>query len=497
MKKMSKWLVLPLVLMLVFLTGCQAVGGFDVNKALLKSLEVQSSESRQKVSVEVVPADNVSAEDKEIIDLINSISLTVDHAKIKDASTMSMKGSIGFSGEELPYHISMDATSMAIQVEGAQQPLYISLEDSSDYLDLEQYNEQVQEFGVKAAGFLLKHMPNPSTISVKKVQEKVNEETLSLTHLHAEIRGDELVKLAKPLLTNVSKDEAGLKELIGAFYDAMYPILNAQLGTDAFDEEPASSKEFVVAAMYGVVKEALDEILKDYDQQAAALFEESPELSTVLGKDTVLTTDLYFDGDLNTRKQNMELTVAIPQGEGVPIKAFKVSSEAEMWNIGGVVAVDQVDLSAGKLDLADEEITPGQILRNFEPGSIIYKLLKDEMQITSKYVLIGYPGDYYEVIKKNGTSFVPLRYMSAELDAEIKWNKETKTITIIDDITQAEIVLTVGSSQAKVAGQAAALSEPAFIHTDGKTYVPLRFISEALGAKVHVDEDGWITVTRD
>src|SRR5690606_5821498 len=224
-------------------------------------------------------------------------------------------------------------------------------------LDLEQYNEQVQEFGVKAAGFLLKHMPNPSTISVKKVQEKVNEETLSLTHLHAEIRGDELVKLAKPLLTNVAKDEAGLKELIGAFYDAMYPMLSAQLGTDAFDEEPASSKEFVVAAMYGVVKEALDEILKDYDQQAAALFEESPELSTVLGKDTALTTDLYFDGDLNTRKQNMELTVAIPQGEGVPVKAFKVSSEAEMWNIGGAVAVDQVNLSAGKLDLADEEIT--------------------------------------------------------------------------------------------------------------------------------------------
>lgn len=151
------------------LPGCR---GFDVNKALQKSLEVQSSESRQKVSVEVVPADNVSAEDKEIIDLINSISLTVDHAIIKDASTMSLKGSVGFSGEKLPYHISMDATSMAIQVEGAQQPLYISLEDSSDYLDLEQYNEQVQEFGVKAAGFLLKHMPNPSTISVKKCRRK-------------------------------------------------------------------------------------------------------------------------------------------------------------------------------------------------------------------------------------------------------------------------------------------------------------------------------------
>lgn len=498
MKRMSKWLALPLVLLLVILSGCQAVGGLDVNKALQKNLAVKSSESRQKVTIEAIPADNVSAEDKKIIDLINSISVTVDHAKVKDASTMSLKGSVGFSGEKLPYHLSIDAKGITIQVEGAKQPVYISLEDaSSEYLDLESYNKQAQELGLQATGFLLKHMPNPSSISVKKVQEKINEESLSLTQLHAEIRGDELVKMIKPFLTNVSKDEAGLKELIGAYYEAIYPILNAQFGTDAFEDESAPSKELAVAAMYGIVQETLNELLKEYDQQAAALFKEMPELNTVLGKDTVLKADLYFDSDLNMVKQNVELAVAIPQGEGVPVKAFKVRSESEMWNVGGNIALDHVDVSAGKLSVADEEITPGQLLRNFEPGSIIYKLLKDEMQITSKYILIGYPGDYYEVIQKNGTSFVPLRYLTAELDAEIKWNKATKSITIIDDITQAEIVLTVDSKQAKVAGEAAALSEPAFIHTDGKTYVPLRFIAEALGAKVQVDGDGWITITRD
>ncbi|WP_246021458.1 copper amine oxidase N-terminal domain-containing protein [Paenibacillus lentus] len=495
---MSKWLSLPLVLLLVFLTGCQAVGGFDINKALLSNLEVQASESRQSVSIEVVPADKVSAEDKEIIDLINSVSLIVDHAKIQDASTMSIKGSVDYSGEKLPYHISMDKKGMAIQLEGAKQPLYISLEDASlDYIDLEQYNEQAQEFGVKAAGFLLKHMPNPSTISVKKVQEKVNDESLSLTQLHVEIRGDELVKLVKPFITNAAKDEEGLKELIGVFYDTFYPILTGTFGSDASGDSPASSKEFAVAAMYGVVQESLAEVLKEYDQKVDALFEEMPELNTVLGKDTVLKMDLYFDSSLNTRKQNMEFTVAIPQSEGVPIKSFTVRSESEMWNVGGNVAIDQVNLSAGKLEVADEEITPGQMLRNFEPGSIIHKLLTEQMQITSKYVLVGYPGDYYEVIKKNGTSFVPLRYMSVELDAEIKWNKETKTATIIDDITLEEIVLTVDSKQAKVGGKAVTLSEPAFIHEDGKAYVPLRFIAEALGAKVHVDAEGWITVIRD
>ncbi|MMZ62061.1 hypothetical protein D1872_242470 [compost metagenome] len=98
---------------------------------------------------------------------------------------------------------------------------------------------------------------------------------------------------------------------------------------------------------------------------------------------------------------------------------------------------------------------------------------------------------------KSNTSFAPLRYVAEELDAEVKWEPETKQIKIIDDITGGEIVLTAGSNKAQVNGKTVNLSQPPFVHKDGTTYIPLRFIAESLGATVAVDEYGWITIERE
>lgn len=66
MKKRFKWgLAAMLSLLLVVMAGCQAVGGVDVGKAALSSLDVKSAMSKQTVSLQLVPADGkLSAEDK-------------------------------------------------------------------------------------------------------------------------------------------------------------------------------------------------------------------------------------------------------------------------------------------------------------------------------------------------------------------------------------------------------------------------------------------------
>ncbi|MNI67415.1 hypothetical protein D3C73_1230470 [compost metagenome] len=99
-------------------------------------------------------------------------------------------------------------------------------------------------------------------------------------------------------------------------------------------------------------------------------------------------------------------------------------------------------------------------------------------------------------MKKNN-SFAPLRYVAEELDAEVKWIPETKQIKMIDDLTGGVIVLTVGSNKATVNGKTVNLPEPPFVHKDGTTYIPLRFIAETLGADVAMDDYGWITIERD
>ncbi|ETT69301.1 copper amine oxidase N-terminal domain-containing protein [Paenibacillus sp. FSL H8-0457] len=503
MYKKFKWLTVLIAAVLVVMTGCQAVGGLDINKAMLTSLDVKSSESSASIRFEVVPADKaLSSEDKEAIDLINSLSLNIDHAIVEDSNTVSMQGSVHYSDKKVPLHLSMDAKGMAIQLDGAKQPFYLSMDTTVPGMpDTSQYEQAIQDVVKKAAGLVLKHFPNPSKVSVKPVQEKVNGESLNLTHLQMELTGEEILNMVKPFAESLLKDEAGLKQVIGDAYDAIYPMMTS-IG-EAYGEDvellPQESKEEVVASLYEIVHGALTEFTENYDEQKEQLLEELPGSETVFGKDTTLKLDYYFDEQLNTRKNALELTVALPVSEDLPLKAVKVYSEGEVWNIGGAVKANKVDTSKGVLDVLNDSVTPGQVLRNFEKDSLIYNVLKDDLKITQKsmYLNISNEDFGYGAIKKNHQSFVPLRYLADQLDAEVKWTKGSNKIIVINDLTGEEIVVTVGSKIASVGGKSVTLPEAPFVHSNGSTYVPLRFMAEALGATLHLEGDGWISVERD
>jgi hypothetical protein len=502
MKRRLHRIIVPLMLILVILAGCTPVGGFDINKALLSSIAVKSGESSQKLSIEIVPAEGkLTAEEKKAIDLINSLSLTVDNAKVKDANTLSIKGSIGYEGKKLPIELSMDEKAMVLQIEGAKSPIYFSLEDYEfDSPDLKEYQDKAQALSTQVIGLIFKHFPNPSTLSVKKVQDKVHGETLDLTQVSAEINGEELLGLIKPFLTSLSKDEQGLKEVIGAVYDMIYSL--NYMYYDQYEEEEEDSsallsqKDTEIAALYGIIQQGLVTLVDSYDEQIGALLEEAPEVTAALNKETSLKVDLYFDSELNSRKQVMDLHIALPASQELPIKAIKLHSESESWNVGGEVAIDKIDTSAGVLDVTYGAATPGDILRNFDKTSDVYKVLKNDLKITQKYLLVDAWSDYDGVITKGNTSFIPLRYFSEQLDAEVKWNKGSNQITITDDITGLKTVITIGSKEALVGDKTLTLAGPAFVHKDGTTYVPLRFIAEVLGATVESDSEGWITIQR-
>jgi hypothetical protein len=498
MKSVAKWVALPLIALLI-ITGCTAVGGLDIQKAIQANLKTTSSESKQTIKFELEPtSDTLSKEDKDMIALINSTELHIDSAKVQSAKEMSIKGDISYLGKKLPFQLSMDEKGMAIQLEGAKKPFYMSLQNSNtENIDFKKYEEQVQVLSAKFYEVILKHAPNPKNISVKSVQENINGQSTNLTQLHVELNGEEVVSLIKPFLTSLVKDEAGLKELIGVFYDFLVSMEDVGSGVAIPN---LGNKETTVAMAYGMIQPALTKFLANYDEQLATVYKEIPQLNTVLGKDTVLKTDVYFDNSLKIRKQHVELKVMLPTSDYVPVKSFKVTSDIEVWNIGSDVKAEKVDLSGGAVEYSydsETNMTPGTVLRNFEPNSDVYSLLKNQLEITKQTFMIDSESDYYNIIKKQGTTFIPLRQVTNPLDAEVKWTKGSNVITIIDDITQKEIVLTVGSKEAVVAGETVQLAAPVFVHKDGSTYVPLRFLAEALGGSLHIDSDGWFTITRD
>lgn len=84
-----------------------------------------------------------------------------------------------------------------------------------------------------------------------------------------------------------------------------------------------------------------------------------------------------------------------------------------------------------------------------------------------------------------GTTLVPLRGIFESLGARVHWNEAMRTITATKGDTNVQ--LGIGDRRASVNGQDVMLDTPARI-VNGTTMVPLRFVSEALGAEVNWDE---------
>jgi hypothetical protein len=84
-------------------------------------------------------------------------------------------------------------------------------------------------------------------------------------------------------------------------------------------------------------------------------------------------------------------------------------------------------------------------------------------------------------ISQNGRVLVPLRGVFERLGATVVWDAATRGIHAQSGSNTID--LTIGSTMAMVNGQGRSLDSPP-MEVGGRTLVPLRFISEALGANV-------------
>ena len=87
-------------------------------------------------------------------------------------------------------------------------------------------------------------------------------------------------------------------------------------------------------------------------------------------------------------------------------------------------------------------------------------------------------------ILQNNRTFVPIRYIAESFGAKVNWNEQIQQVTI--DSGNTHIVLHIGNRIAQKNGTDIELDVAPFLKND-RTYVPLRFISEALGHYVDWD----------
>lgn len=98
--------------------------------------------------------------------------------------------------------------------------------------------------------------------------------------------------------------------------------------------------------------------------------------------------------------------------------------------------------------------------------------------------LVDFSGDVQPFINEQNRTMVPIRFVSNELGAPVDWDAAAKKVSIYQADGIIEIV--IGDSFAHVNGARVEFDTAAEI-VEGRTVVPLRFVSETFGANVNWD----------
>ncbi len=98
-------------------------------------------------------------------------------------------------------------------------------------------------------------------------------------------------------------------------------------------------------------------------------------------------------------------------------------------------------------------------------------------------------------IVKDGVTLVPIRAVFEALGMDVSWNGGDNSVTAVKN--GKSVFVTVGSSAARINGQAVELDQAPVIE-NGVTFVPLRVIGEAMGVDVAWDQENYtVVMTKD
>ncbi|MDI3481179.1 MAG: hypothetical protein PWQ97_834 [Tepidanaerobacteraceae bacterium] len=190
-------------------------------------------------------------------------------------------------------------------------------------------------------------------------------------------------------------------------------------------------------------------------------------------------------------------TPAVKKGVAASLKVYGISPASQKILLSYPYAVDwKLSSGMGSFDSHSLTLTAtktGTLNLNAKTAGISSSFSITVVDITIKVngKEISFP-DQQPYINKDSRTMVPVRFISESLDATVSWNQNTKTVSIKGknkkDGSELAILLKIGENKATVNGRTVIFDTRAELKND-RTMVPLRFVSEVLGAKVTWDQN--------
>ncbi len=222
------------------------------------------------------------------------------------------------------------------------------------------------------------------------------------------------------------------------------------------------------------------------------------------------------DGDINP------FACEIPKGLVLTKKRSSSSGAATQtytaqFDTNGGSAVDKVKTDKnGKIERPADPTKEGYIFVGWYSDSKLTKPFDFSAELTANSTLYAKWKENNEIILTIGSrkisvfgreikndvapkivndrTMLPIRIVAESLGGTVTWNGELQRVTIQKG---ADVILiTIGADTAYVNGTAVKLDAAAFVE-NGRTYLPLRFVSETLGAQVVWNEaEKTVTITK-
>ena len=222
------------------------------------------------------------------------------------------------------------------------------------------------------------------------------------------------------------------------------------------------------------------------------------------------------DGDINP------FACEIPEGLVLTKKRSSSSGAATQtytaqFDTNGGSAVDKVKTDKnGKIERPADPTKEGYIFVGWYSDSKLTKPFDFSAELTANSTLYAKWKENNEIILTIGSrkisvfgreikndvapkivndrTILPIRIVAESLGGTVTWNGELQRVTIQKG---ADVILiTIGADTAYVNGTAVKLDAAAFVE-NGRTYLPLRFVSETLGAQVVWNEaEKTVTITK-
>lgn len=238
---------------------------------------------------------------------------------------------------------------------------------------------------------------------------------------------------------------------------------------------------------------AMDEYADEVDPDSAgSVMDEFADESSVNSSGSVM--DRYEDGELTLKEAEKLMAQALAKAEAGMDKRIEETKRAvqirknqslkdirDAWLNARNSILSQREAAIAAASSAREKLTSTGI-------SFPLLVLDDWMTVVvnGDYMIFEQPPTVVD-----GTTLVPMRAIFEKLGASVVWRASDRTITAKKGKTT--IWLQLGNANAKV-GAVARKLEAAPRTVNGSTMVPLRFVSEALGAGVKWD-DRLMTIT--